>query len=335
MVFTSFLQETFRRLGSLSAPIKAAADLQVEDELLDRAVEHLVDETYGRLRLLPGYTERLRGPVREAFQYIDQLVESLPEAIHCRRSAYVDDPRVNAFFSSPQQMSEVFSRSEDVRSLFDSSPGAGECWALLCMRKKERHQFGMALVGEEVRKDVMQTEVSFTDHQVLSPGVTEADARRALKCCIFNHLLGYIRRRAKTAKESRLGLESQRSALKARARTASAEKAAALNRQISELENELAQEDLRLVSLEDHMAFIVDVFSNPMQHVSGGGQELHLSRQGIKLKADAGESGYRVSVSEIRVSCHEPRIATLVCFPRSELLPQLDYLAKADLFLSV
>ncbi len=334
MVFTAFLQETFRRLKGFSAPMGAAAGAGADEELLNQAVEHVVEETYGRLRLLPGYAGRLRGPVRKSFHYIDQLVDGLPDAIHCCRSSYVADPRVNAFFSSPQQMCEVFSRSEDVRDLFNALPGAEECWALLCMRKEERRQFGMALVGDDVRKEVMQTGVSFADHQVVSPGATEEDARRALKCCIFNHLLSYIRRRAKTAKETRLELENRRRVLERRMGQEDGDQAAELRGQIDQVDRDLALEDLRLISLEDHLEFIADVLDNPEQHVSGGGQQLYLSRLGIKLESDSKEAGYVLPLSEIRVSCHEPRIASLVRFPRSELLPKQDYLEKADLFLS-
>jgi hypothetical protein len=334
MLFTAFLQETFRRLqGCCAAQGEAATQQGVDDELLDRAVEHVVDETYNRLRLLPGYAGRLRGLVQESFRYIDGLVEALPDAIQCCRSTYVEDPRVNAFFASPQQMCEVFSRSEDVRSLFEGAPDAVECWALLCMRKEERRSFGMALVGDDVRKDVMQVGVSFGDHQVVSPGITEGDARRALKCCIFNHLLSYIRRRAKTAKETRGELENRRRVLQGRLQRAAPEGALALQSQIADVERDLALEDLQLNSLEDHMEFIAGVLGNPQLYVSGAGMSLRLSRLGIKMDVDSGEAGYTVPLSEIRVSCHEPRIATLVRFPRSELLPQQDYLERADRFL--
>ncbi len=183
-MISEFLQSAYSRLvtGAVDGA-EPGGDWGACGATLSQAVEHVVDETYPRLRIIPSYGQRLSGPVSKAFHHVDTLVEQIPEAIPCHRSAFVSDTRVNAFFSGPQQLLEVFSQSRDVRELFDTMPDAHECWALLCMRKEERQRFGLALEGDEVRKDVMQTGVSFTDHQLVSPGCTEADARKALKCC--------------------------------------------------------------------------------------------------------------------------------------------------------
>lgn len=335
-MITAFLQETFRFFGGGADWLDQKRANPLSVVTLTRAVEHVVNETYGRLRVIPGYAERLREPVEKSFLHIDSLVESVPEAIVCCRSVFVSDPRVNAFFTGPSQLQEVFSHSEDVRQLFNASPEADECWALLCMRKKERRQFGMALEGGELRKDVMQTGVSFTDHQVLSPGASNADARRALKSCIFNSLLAYIRLRAKTAKEGAVELESRRRMLQGRlGHQASDAEAAQLQARIDEVEQELVARELRLDSLEDHLEFIASVLGNPAQYVNRNQHDLRLNRLGVKLEDDSAETGYTVPLSEIRVACHNPRIAALVRFPRTELLPRQDYLQKADLFLAV
>jgi hypothetical protein len=334
-MLSAFLQATFARLnGGLAAWNQAGGGSAPNAIDFSQAVEHVVDETYPRLRMAPGYARRLRGPVENAFRYIDELVESIPPAILCCRSNYVSDPQVNAFFAGPDHIQKVFSESEEVRSLFDSSPDVCECWALLCMRKEERRQFGMDLAGDDVRREVLQTGVSFTDHQIVSPGVEEADARRALKCCIFNSLLGYARRRAKTAKETALELGNRRKALQGRLTRASDEHAAReLQAQIDQLEQGLAQESLKLVTLNDHLEFVAEVLGNPAQYVSRGGHDLRLSRLGIKLEGQSDKAGYEVPLAEIHVACHEPRIAALVRFRRDELLARHDYLRKADLFL--
>ncbi len=335
-MWMAILQDTFYRFSGFGAGSGSTHAAAMDDALLDKTVQHVVDETYGRLRILPGYEQRLRGPVSEAFRYIDRLVEGLPPAIDCCRSAYVSDPRVNAFFSGPDQICEIFSHSEEVRGLFDANLETEECWALLCMRKQERRQFGMALVNDSVRKDVIQTGVSFTDHQVMAPGITEMEARQGLKCCIFNSLLSYIRRRAKTAKEAREGLENRRRSLKSRLRHETDEdKASDMKARIAELERDLAGEEPSLITLDDHLEFIAHVLGSPAQHVSRTGKAMHLDRLGIKQDQDRSDAGNVIPLAEIRVACHEPRIAALACFPRKELLPQHDYLKKADLFLTV
>lgn len=331
MLLSTLLQETFRKLSDLGWDADNRHAAGPQSDRLDQLVQHVVDETYGRLRILPGYEQRLRGPVGQAFRYIDRLVETLPPPIDCCRAAFVSDARVNAFFSGPDQIGEVFSGSQEVRDLFDQHPDAQECWALLCMRKQERRRFGMALVNDDLRKDVMQVGVSFSDHQVVSPGSTEAQARQGLKCCIFNSLLGYIRRRAKTAKENRIDLEGRRRSLISRLREEeSPDKASDLKARIAELERDLAGEELSLITLDDHLEFIAQVLSSPAEYVSASDEAMHLDRMGIKQ-----ESGAGFPVAEIRVSCHEPRVAVLASFPRKDLRPQQDYLKKADLFLAV
>lgn len=342
-MWTAILQETFRFLSGRDA----LGAIPEEQEAycracVGKAAERLVEDTYPRVRALPDHIERLRAPVERSLRYIDALVERIPGAVLCSRSAYVSDPRVNAFFAGPIQIQEVFSQSQEVRDLFDANPGADECWALLCMRKSERSQLGMALVGNEVRKEVMQTGVNFSDHQVVSPGATEPDARQALKCCIFNSLVAFIRARMTHEKEERAKLESRRRSLESRLRTLRARAGAAdqsalatLDGQLAEVLGALAHRPVRLDSIEEHLTYMIHVLERPKDYVSHQDLDLRLSRLGVKLDAGAEEEGYQVALQEIRVSCHRPRIAALVRFPRAELLPQEDFLRKADLFLAV
>ncbi len=336
-MITAFVQEAFRLLGDSLAVRRDNTDADTGRCIpLSQAVEYVVDEASGRLRVIPGYAERLKGPVESAFLCIDEMVESIPDAILCCSSSFVSDPRVNAFFAGPDHMREIFSGSEEVRNLFDAVPETQECCALLCMHKKERRQFGMALEGGELRKEVMQTGVSFTDHQVFSTGANQADARRSLKCCIFHSLLAYIRLRAKTAKEGAAELESRRVMLQGRLRReVSDADAAQLQTQIDEVERDLAARELCLDSLENHLEFIAAVLGNPAQYVNCNQYDLRMNRLGVKLEDGSADTGYTVPLYEIHVADHDPRIAALVRFPRAELLPRQDYLQKADLFLAV
>ena len=192
-MLSEFLQETFHRF---SGNFKLQSDQALDPACatsLDQAVEFVVNETSNRLRLVSNHETKLKKAIVHSLHYIDELVEQVPGIIPCGQSSFGEDPRVNAFFVNCDHIQEVFSRSKEVRDLFDSNPTIKECYALLCMRREERQQFGMDLVGDEVRKDVMQTTVSFSDHQIVTPGADEDDSRCALKCCIFRSLIGYIR----------------------------------------------------------------------------------------------------------------------------------------------
>jgi len=340
-MFTSLVQDFFLRFGgatdALAEQVQAAGSCPAD---LAKAVEHVVDTISGRLRLVPNYARILREPVVATFRHIDRIADSIPGPLLCCRSAFSEDPRINAFFVSPKHIQEIFSRSEDVRRLFEANPLAAECYALLCVRREERSQLGMALVDNQVRSDVLQTSVSFTDHHVLSPGTDEVAARCALKCCIFDGLLAHIKRRAidtaQRAEELETRLRVLRNRMKSLGQGPDAEgPRAELSAEISKLEEQLAAGDVRPRTINEQLAMLADALSNPSEYLSAEAVSLRLSRMAIKLEEGATEPGYDLSLSEIRIASHRPRIGALVRFPREDLLPQVDFIKQADLFLSL
>lgn len=341
MMITAFLQEAFSLFDKEArAPLGQAGSYNPDSGFLTQAIERVVDETLPRLRAVPGYTRRLEGPVNDAFLYIDELVEHMPGSFQCSRSAFSVDPRVKAFFVSPRHMQEVFSQSKDVRELFDASPLAEECCALVCMRMEERQKFGIAQSGDRVHREVMQTSVSFTDHEVYTPGVSEKDARRALKCCIFRGILKYTREKLVEAKtsdiEHRKRLSMLRSQLRKIDHQARLEKLQIdLQRQIGELEDAIKQAARHPATLEDRLALVADMLHHTSQFVSASFQHLHLSHMGIKIEQESSVAAHELDIAEIRIATREPRVAALVRFPRCELLPKPDFLQHADsLFLN-
>lgn len=334
----SFLQEAFSRLGrEVSATLGPAESYQSDNGFVAQAVERVVDETSPRLRALPGYRRTLEGPVIDAFHYIDDLVEHMPGSFLCSRSAFSADPRVKAFFVSPRHMQEVFSQSMDVRELFDANPQAEECCALVCMRMKERQNFGVALAGDRVHREVMQTSVSFTDHQVYTPGVSETHARRALKCCIFNGILKHAREKLIEAKtsdiERRERLSMLRSQLRKADRQAMLEKHQSdLQMQIEDLENAMKQAALHPSTLEDRLALVADMLGNASEFIDASFQHLRLSHMGIKVEQESSVPAHELDIAEIRIATKAPRVAALVRFPRCELLPKTEFLLHADSF---
>ena len=340
-MLAGMLQDIFRHFGG------SFADLGPEEQTagrcaanVDKMVEHVVDEVSARLRALPGYARALRGPVVTTFRYIDEIVESIPDPLLCCRSAYLDDPRINAFFVGPQHIQEVFSQSRAVRDLFNANPLASECWALMCVRQQERTQLGMALVGDQVHQDVLQTAVSFTDHQVVSPGIDEAGARCALKCCMFNGLLAHIRRRSSDARSRVADLDNRIAVAQRRLRGLGQDPAqeharGELNDEMTRLQGKLSEDNLHLPTLNDHLRFVVNSLSHPEDFLRADTRSLYLSRLAIKLEKGSKESGYELTLPEIHIASHAPRIGALVRFPRDELLPEQDFLKEADLFLSL
>jgi len=329
----------FQNLGASRAPAGDTPGGAACDDL-PQAVERVVDEISVQLRSIPRYASALIVPVSTTFEYIDKVVENTPAAIPCCRSTFIDDPRVNAFFTSPQHLQEVFSHSEEVRQLFQREPEARECWALLCMRKEERRKIGMAVVEGTIRKDVLQTAVNFTDHQVISPAANEQEARCALKCCIFKSLLAHIRGKVTSARTRSDELGSRLRSLQGRLRRLKEGRNTGgtllgLQEEIDQVEGRLAMVEPRLETTEDLLQYLVDTFSNPGEFIQTETRSMRLNRLGTRIEADSTEPGYELDVSEIKVASREPRISAMVRFPRDELLPQDDFVKQANLFLSM
>jgi len=336
---SAFLHDMFLRFAGAFRSLDSAVDPGRSScsGTLAQAIDHIVDETNSRLRFLPGYARVLREPVAATLRYIDELVEQVPAAILCSRASFFEDPRVSAFFVDPKHMQETFSEAPEVLSLVEHNPAADQIWALLCMRKAERQRLGMSLVDNEIHKDVMQTAVSFTDHQVLAPGVGEADAKCSLKCCILKRLLTFIQERTSDHRVRVVEMENRRAALvnqiKRTNPVADGGSLAALRSEIDALGKELAHEIPRLASLEDQLEEIAQVLRDPAGFVTGRQRSMCLDRQGIKQAGDCLRAGNEISMFEIEVAAQGSRIAALVHFPVSELLPKQDFVRRADLFL--
>ena len=340
-MFTNLIQQLFLRTSDFGdvAPADATGGGLCRGDL-STVIEHVVDELYSRLRMAPDYARVLNEPVATTLRHIDEVAESFAGPLLCSRSTFAEDPRVNAFFVSPQHVQEVFSHSEEVHALFDANPLTEYCWGLLSMQLQEQTQPGIALVNGEVRRDVMQTSISFRDHQVVSPGPDESAARCALKCCMFDSLLAHIRRESATAKTRSEELQSRLNALKARQRRASQRgdvdgPDVAIDKQIQELEQQLFEQGPNLGKLSEHLDFVADVLSRPAEFLATGRHTLRLTRQAVKLDPGSTDDGLEIEFSEIRVASHQPRVGALVRFPRDELLPRPDLLKRADLFLAI
>jgi hypothetical protein len=75
-------------------------------------------------------------------------------------------------------------------------------------------------------------------------------------------------------------------------------------------------------TLEEQLAFILDVLRNPARCVSAGFQRLRLTHMGVRVGEESKEPAYELDIAKIHVASREPRVAALVRFPRSDLLPR-------------
>ena len=183
----------------------------------------------------------------------------------------------------------------------------------------------MALVGDSVRGDMLQTTVSFTDHRISSPNIDEVGTRQAIKCMIFKDLISYIQDRAGAAKCDAIERDTRLKSLRSRLHH-SVDKAdeevdrADLETRIAMLENDIESNGLRAVSLDGTLSFVSEVFA-------AGGiprrfDRVHsLESSGRHARRSSTEPGYDVSVSQVLIGSRGPRVLAVVFFRRGFVAP--------------
>lgn len=305
---------------------------QSSDELAE-AVEHVIEGTEPRLRLVPAYRRKLLPALQKALTHIDETVDRFPGPLELSRRAYIEAPEVKAFFATPDELDEVLRHSGEISSLLHTphETPVQEAWALLCTEKEEKHVLGLELAGNDVRREVAQTAVNFHDHKILAPATTEEEVRCGIKKCIFDGLITYALQHIVGLKSQRRELEDQRRILHARLRARQAAgngltsliaSASSPAQPIEEIESHLRSTEDRLRQLpanehvlETYLEEIQRIFNRPEDFIQMNVSCFRLNHMGIKVDANSPDSADTVCFSELEIAQVLKRVVTLVHIP--------------------
>jgi len=267
---------------------------QREAESLSSAVETIVDGTDIRLRAIGNYQKRLRKSAREFLDYIEALVAGMPPAVQVSQTAYSSNSLVNTLFASTEAMHRLFSQSSPVQNYFNVAENRQrqEVFALLFLNRTVKNIFGAELRGEIILKEVPQTSVSFSGHQLIAPQATEDAARRALKKTLFEGVIQQLRLQIT---QLRYGQTDE-------------EKVAGAQNPQSNINNP-----------EVYIEMLVEQLSLPKKLIRLQDQLLRVSKMGIKLPLDSTLPSNKVRLQEVEIDGEQARIVTLVRYPRDEL----------------
>ena len=292
------------------------------------AVESVVDGTDSKIRLVPGYRKKLQGTIRDSLEYADDLVNQIPLAIEVSSSTFTSDPYVNAFFTNVTDLQSIFSHSSEVQDFMDAFHDSNaRCCALLCMRRTEKTVMGIELSGNMLKKDVMQTAVSFSDHRVYSPAPSETETRQGLKNCLFQGLVTNALERIVQLRFASHQLQNKRQMLDARLRRHKQQ-----TREVNQDTRSIEETSLKLKKIEKEMLHaplltpqvmleqVIDIFSKPDDFVQVRKLQLRLNKMGIKISDNSAQADNRLNLTEVIIGDNPPRVVTLAMFPRKELL---------------
>ena len=219
------------------------------------------------------------------------------------------------------------------------------------MQRDEKKGFGLDLVGDIVRRDVPQTTVSFSDHQVLSPSATDEEARKGLKDCIYNGLVTNALEQMATLNASKKAFESRKRTLSAKLRKLKAQQRGLVKsslsthdlvREIENIEKKLAENErnfkdtrVKLVTPKDYLALVKKTLGHPERFIRLKNISMSLNRMGVKVREGSKQSASRIDLAEVKIGDTTKRVVVLARFPRNEILPKEDFLKKADRYLSI
>ena len=267
---------------------------QDEAERLSNAVENIVEGTDARLRAIGGYHNRLRKSARELLDYLEGLVAEVPPAVKVSQTAYSDDPLVNTLFVSSEIMHRLFSQSLPVQDFFKHSENLQqqEVFALLFLNRTEKAVLGSEMRGELILREVPQTTISFSAHQLIDPQATEEAARGALKKTLFESIIQQLKKQITHLRYHQTD-----------------------EQKVAEMQNP----ESNLNNPEVYIEMLVEQLSPPQKLINLQDKLLRVSKMGIKLPLESSIPSNKVRLFEVKVEGNQPRVVTLVRYPRDEL----------------
>jgi hypothetical protein len=190
----------------------------LSDEAVAKAIDKAITLTNPRLKLVDGYQERLRGPVKQCVDYLRRALTDLPAEIEVSVANWSSEPVLHAFFARPEELSSALGHSRNLRTFFGKYPELDRACIVLGMTYNERHIQGLSLRGDDVRLDPTQTVIDFSVPRVRICGHTDQEVRRLLGTQSFEYLVAQAMTEISEVRSERQELEDSRNLIRARLR---------------------------------------------------------------------------------------------------------------------
>ncbi|EXI82475.1 MAG: hypothetical protein AW10_00583 [Candidatus Accumulibacter appositus] len=321
---------------------------RVSETMIRGATEKAITLTNPRLSVLPSCHARLAPAVDTTIRYLRAMVEELPGARPVSPAIWSADRALRAFFVAPSDIHSSLGRSENLRTLFAKYPVLDEACVLMGMSFNEQRVFGIALHGEIVRRDVVQTRVSFSDHRAHICAQDEAELRRLIGAQAFEYVLAQALSQIAEVRVERQELEANRALIRARLRLlrrqgpglgsmfagapAGASEQAELQAKLLENERQLEAIGDSQAALEMELECLKEVLEHPQRSLSVAQKHLRLDTMNVLSDDASSDRAADVSFSLAELSGPQPlqRAFVLARFARAEMAsPTINFDAAA------
>ena len=205
----------FHFLSSLFSPL-AQRPSGISDELIEAAIDRVIEGTDKRLQALGSYRRQLREPVEKSVLHVFSFIEALPEPVEISRHTFSSDPRLRAFFASFNHMQEKVGAAKTVEAYLEqASVGEqGRIYGVLTMQWVEKNRLGTVLQDDHIQREVRQVSVNFLNHNFLGPSISPDEAMLNVKNRAFDFMIEITLERIIAARSRYAELEQQQLLLK-------------------------------------------------------------------------------------------------------------------------
>lgn len=265
---------------------------------LAAAVERAVERVEPHLKQIGGYPRVFREPVARALEYSRNLAASIPGPVEINRAAYVQAPFVHALFPSVDFIQQGLCSSQAMRDFHGRNPATRDIYALMGMRRWEKTTLGMELLGQAVRRDVLQNVIYFTSHTLENPSATVEETRDMTSWSFFDKLIELVAKRIEARKQQKSDLLHEKDWLTARLHEADEQTRAALVEEMAQLLSKTQQVSAAL-DLPNYLHDFEAVLLNPEQHLRLEQTSMYLDDMGIRREPGAGAPDQAVEFNDL------------------------------------
>ncbi len=277
-----------------------------KEALVSDAIEQVVEGTDPRLRMIHGYQRKLYHGVETALDYASDLVDRFSDPLDLRKSVFGTNPYMHAYFASAEEIPELLRNSQSFREFisYQNNKTLDECYAMLAMKQEEKRILGMELEDDIIKRDVSQIVINYSEHRLITPGVTSAITRQKLKERAFCHLIEASLERIVSLRYRKSELEVQRNLLRSKLTALRKNGSFGLEgelktanligtdtrkdfRELQEIEEKIKALVTHPVTLEDYLAEINSIMSHPENYLRSKRTTVKVDRMGIKLSGHA------------------------------------------------
>jgi hypothetical protein len=321
----------------------------IEADVLDDAIDSIVEAVEPRLRLVPRYRKRLEPAVVRAIARLRALAPALPEPVELSPGAWATETRINALFATAADVSALLGNCRELRSFYQDPANAGgdAAYALLVARREERRVLAPAMVDGVLRRDVLQTTLGFAAHRLVALAADPLRSRRLVGEAILRRIASLALERIVAMRERAVELDTRKGILAARLRMLSlrrdglhelapgeadpAEEIATLERELKVTAKAHAEARSRTADLDFSIAAVDAVFGAPDQIVGIDLIETRVDHLGYKIEEDA--AGTTLRLNELWIGPNLRGVIVFVRVPRAAVPASRDRLAEAARYL--